>query len=45
MGIMMCDLDSNPKVKVKGKKPGICDARVPLTAALVMTSFTIVITK
>ena len=33
LGNILCNLD--PKVKVKGKKEGICD--VPLTAALVLS--------
>ena len=36
MGNILCDLD--PKVKVKGKKLGICNG-VPSTAALVFISF------
>ena len=36
LGNTLCDLD--PKVKVKGKKVGICDG-VPSTAALVLVLF------
>ena len=36
LGNILCDLD--PKVKVKGKKAGICDG-VLLTSALVIKSF------
>ena len=34
LGNILCDLVSDPKVKVKGKKAGICYG-VPSTAALV----------
>ena len=36
LGIILCDLDT--KVKVKGKKAGICDG-VPSTAALFIILF------
>ena len=39
LGNILCDLD--PKVKVKGKKAGICDG-VPSTAALVFAYFYVV---
>ena len=40
LSYILCDLD--PKVKVKGKKAGICDG-VPSTAALVFFVFVFIL--